>query len=126
MSTEPSREQQVDAALAAYFEAEAAGQAPDRGEFLGRHPELADELQSFFAGHDCILQCGHVPLGMGRGEDELQSCFAGHERILQCGHVPVGMGRGELDSFCTHTPLPVPHIPEDVGNGLQRKRHVQN
>jgi hypothetical protein len=44
------REQQVDAATAAY--PEAAGQALDRREWLERHPEIAAELNSFFAKHD--------------------------------------------------------------------------
>jgi predicted Zn-dependent protease len=48
----PSHEQRVDAVLAEYLEAEAAGQTPDRHAILARHPDLADALRSFFADHD--------------------------------------------------------------------------
>ncbi len=44
-----SREERVNAILAAYLDAAAAGHAPDRAELLRRHPELAAELASFFA-----------------------------------------------------------------------------
>jgi tetratricopeptide (TPR) repeat protein len=45
-------EQRVNRLLAEYLEAERLGQAPDRDELLRRHPELARELQSFFADKD--------------------------------------------------------------------------
>jgi len=54
MSEPPSLDDsaRVDAIIADYLRAVDAGQAPDRGELLARHPNLADELRSFFAGHD--------------------------------------------------------------------------
>ncbi len=45
-------ESQVNRVLADYLEAQRRGQAPDRAELLRRHPELADELRSFFADQD--------------------------------------------------------------------------
>jgi outer membrane protein assembly factor BamB/tRNA A-37 threonylcarbamoyl transferase component Bud32 len=47
-------EESIDAVIAAYLEAEAAGAPPDRSEILARHPELAGELRSFFADHDRV------------------------------------------------------------------------
>ena len=52
----PSRDQRVDALIAAYLEAVDAGRAPDRRELLARHPELAGELEAFFADHDRVDQ----------------------------------------------------------------------
>jgi eukaryotic-like serine/threonine-protein kinase len=42
----------IDEVIADFLEAEAAGQAPDRSAFLAQHPDLTDELRSFFADHD--------------------------------------------------------------------------
>jgi WD40 repeat protein len=49
-----SPDRQVDEVLAAYLEAARAGRAPDRDELLARHPEIGDELRSFFADHDLV------------------------------------------------------------------------
>src|SRR5262245_60702383 len=42
-------EERVDGVIAEYLEAERAGQAPSPDELLARHPDLADELRSFFS-----------------------------------------------------------------------------
>src|SRR5713226_5233572 len=47
-----AREELVDLIIAAYLEAERTGQPPDQRELLGRHPDLAAELQSFFADRE--------------------------------------------------------------------------
>jgi WD40 repeat protein/tRNA A-37 threonylcarbamoyl transferase component Bud32 len=55
MDTEPSpssREQQVNEAIAAHLEAVDAGQAPDRKAFIAAHPDIATDLESFFADRD--------------------------------------------------------------------------
>jgi serine/threonine-protein kinase len=48
------REGRVNAVIAAYLDAEAAGQAPGRAALLAEHPELAAELTAFFADHDRV------------------------------------------------------------------------
>jgi WD40 repeat protein/tRNA A-37 threonylcarbamoyl transferase component Bud32 len=42
-----AREERVNEVIAAYLDAAGAGRAPDREEFLARHPDLADELRAF-------------------------------------------------------------------------------
>jgi serine/threonine-protein kinase len=51
-----SREERLNAILAAYLDAAAAGQPPDRAELLARHPDFAAELTSFFADNDGVRQ----------------------------------------------------------------------
>jgi len=55
-NSSPSRDQRVDEIIAAYLEAVDAGRTPDRQELLARHPDLAPDLQVFFADHDRVDQ----------------------------------------------------------------------
>jgi serine/threonine-protein kinase len=48
----PGSEQLLDEVVAAYMEAKEAGEAPDRGEWLARHPVIAAELAAFFGDED--------------------------------------------------------------------------
>jgi WD40 repeat protein/tRNA A-37 threonylcarbamoyl transferase component Bud32 len=50
------RERRLGDALAEYMRAEEGGERPDRGAFLARYPDLADELQAFFANKDCLAE----------------------------------------------------------------------
>jgi WD40 repeat protein/tRNA A-37 threonylcarbamoyl transferase component Bud32 len=47
-----SWEERVNAVIADYLEAVAVGKCPDRAAILARHPDLADDLQRFFADQD--------------------------------------------------------------------------
>jgi serine/threonine protein kinase len=47
-------EDRLNEVLLAYVEALQAGGAPDRGQLLAEHPDLRDDLEAFFAGHDEI------------------------------------------------------------------------
>jgi WD40 repeat protein/tRNA A-37 threonylcarbamoyl transferase component Bud32 len=65
MDTEPnlsSREDRVNAAIAAFLEAAEAGQAPDRKAFIAAHPDIASELEKFFADRDQFERLAR-PLG---------------------------------------------------------------
>jgi WD40 repeat protein/serine/threonine protein kinase len=56
MASDPNdsagREARVNAIIAEYLRAAQAGRPPGREELLARHPDLAEELQSFFADQD--------------------------------------------------------------------------
>ena len=44
-----AREERLNEAVAAYYEALEVGKKPSRDEFAGRYPDLTEELNSFFA-----------------------------------------------------------------------------
>jgi eukaryotic-like serine/threonine-protein kinase len=46
------REEHLNRVIAAYLEAQRLGQSPDRDSFMRDHPDLADELRSFFGDQD--------------------------------------------------------------------------
>jgi WD40 repeat protein/serine/threonine protein kinase len=52
LSHSSAHEEQVNEIIAGYLQAVQAGQVPNRQELLARHPDLAGELQAFFADQD--------------------------------------------------------------------------
>jgi WD40 repeat protein len=66
--TPPCREERVNEAIAAYLEAAEAGQAPDRADFLTRHPDLANDLRAFLDDRERFAQAagqlGPEPAGL--------------------------------------------------------------
>jgi serine/threonine-protein kinase len=80
----PDRDQRIDEVLAAYYEAVEAGQPVDREGMLIRHPDLADELASFFSDKESFeRQAG--PLDFARPSadgDALPPALAGRCTIL--------------------------------------------
>ena len=62
-----AREQRVDEVIAGYLEALDTGQAPDRLELLACHPDLAADLEEFFADHDrAAVMAGPLRAGSER------------------------------------------------------------
>ena len=54
----PDHSQHLNEIIAQYLEAVETGNSPDRGELLAAHPDLADELRSFFTEHDRMRAAG--------------------------------------------------------------------
>src|SRR6516225_3095165 len=53
MSTDlEDREERLNEAIAAYYQAVEAGRPPERGAFLTRYAEFAEELEAFFADQE--------------------------------------------------------------------------
>jgi len=52
--SEAAAQRHLHEVLVAYIEAVEAGQAPDRDRLLAEHPDLAEYLRDFFAGHDQV------------------------------------------------------------------------
>jgi eukaryotic-like serine/threonine-protein kinase len=63
--------------LAAYIEEVEAGRRPDRASWLAKHPELATELNAFFANFDHVAQLAGPPRLRAHGGDASLLRFPG-------------------------------------------------
>jgi WD40 repeat protein len=88
----PSREQRLNEVLAVYLEAVEAGQAPDRKQLLAAHPDLAEELEAFFANRERVGQLaaalapGVTPAPLGT-----VSYFGDYELLEEIGRGGMGV-----------------------------------
>ena len=64
------REERLNQIVADYLQALEAGQVPDRDKLLAQYPDLAADLQSFFADHDRIRQLAATPGEVERPEQK--------------------------------------------------------
>jgi WD40 repeat protein/serine/threonine protein kinase len=82
---------ELDEVLAAYFEAEEAGGAPDRRELLSCHPAVARELAAFFADLDRVEPVVAPVLGaLGPPAPEVPS-FGAYEALEKIGEGGMGV-----------------------------------
>jgi WD40 repeat protein len=87
-------EQRVEEVLAGYLEAVRRGQAPDRGELLARHPELAADLEDFFADDDLVRHMTQ-PFRLAVAAEHSPSPGAA-TAMLASGELPARFGDYEL------------------------------
>lgn len=117
-------EDSADAIIASYLQAVQNGQTPDRQELLARYPDLAEELQAFFADHDLFQQWAgdtftRAPLPLdphpcafpsGSSPQPLFQLDKGKNEGL--GERPAASGQLEETHF--HIPHFVPHAPQQT------------
>jgi tRNA A-37 threonylcarbamoyl transferase component Bud32 len=89
-----ARDQRLQDVLLLYMQAVDAGQLPDREELLRRHPDLADELRSFFDDQDRLERLAR-PLRNGLGGAPLPGTtlpyFGDYELLEVIGHGGMGV-----------------------------------
>jgi WD40 repeat protein/tRNA A-37 threonylcarbamoyl transferase component Bud32 len=88
------REQRVQQVIAAYREAEQAGVAPDRDELLRRHPDLASELQAYFAERERPAQPAATGEFRPDNPAEAPTLAPG-----ECPGVPAGTARSSFGDY---------------------------
>jgi hypothetical protein len=59
--------------IAEYLQAVELGNAPDRDELIGQHPDLADDLKSFFANHDKMRELADPPEPVAQAEERSEA-----------------------------------------------------
>ncbi len=94
--TGDEREEQVDRAVVEYLRAEAAGQPPDREQFLQEHSTIAEELQRFLADRDEVarlaapLREAATPLSSESPAD-FPAVFGAYELLEEVGRGGMGV-----------------------------------
>src|SRR5688572_11667727 len=61
-STPPPHENRLNEVIANYLDAVDAGDPPSRASLISRHPDLAADLEEFFAGQDQLEGLGRPGL----------------------------------------------------------------
>jgi tetratricopeptide (TPR) repeat protein/tRNA A-37 threonylcarbamoyl transferase component Bud32 len=87
------RETPLDKAIAEYYDVVGAGHSIERGEFLGRYPDLAADLAEFFAAED-RMQLATAPLRPGGFSTPVPGCQCDDTPDLNAG--PLTLGDYEL------------------------------
>jgi WD40 repeat protein len=102
-SSQPdSRERRLDRILAGYLEDQRLGRAPAREDLLRRHPELAADLQAFFADQDQFRQMAEpiclAPLvGQAQASGQAPTVSPGKTAVVMpAGDFPRAFGDYEL------------------------------
>jgi WD40 repeat protein len=93
-------DQRVEEVLAGYLEAARRGQAPERDEWLARHPDLAADLEDFFVDHDVVRDMAQpFRLAVAAGAaasatlstDELPARFGDYELLAEIARAGMGI-----------------------------------
>jgi WD40 repeat protein/tRNA A-37 threonylcarbamoyl transferase component Bud32 len=101
----PEHDQRLDDVIAAYLEAQEAGDPLDRAQIEAAHPDLADELALFFANQDHVARLT-APLRDGTTSDV--SFRPALPRHMRGAHEPAAtvpfpvIARDLDDSHCAH------------------------
>jgi serine/threonine-protein kinase len=93
-STPSTRDRRVDEAIAGFLAEVDAGRSPDRRALLERHPDLATELERFFADHDV--------LGLAGLPHDLREPPGAPDAMKVTLTVTAGPHRGESFTFDEH------------------------
>jgi serine/threonine protein kinase len=93
------REERLNEVLLAYVEAIQAGREPNRLRLLAAHPDLRQDIEAFFDGHDAMERLA-APLREAGGRREPADVPLGDEASSAGSHRPLApSGAGQLGDF---------------------------